>query len=421
MNKIKKSLKILGPGIITGAADDDPSGVATYAQTGAQFGYTQLWTTFWTIPFMSVIQEMCGRIGMVTGKGLAGVIRINYPRPFLYISTVILITANIVNIGADLGAMAESAKLITNIPFLWGLIIITLLSLTLQIFIPYPAYAKFLRFVILSLFTYVLSIFFIKQDWLKVLSSTLFPTINFNKEYLLNIVALLGTTISPYLFYWQSDEEVEQRIENHRQKEIGKLAGYTTKKDTQNLMWDTAIGMIFSNIIAFFIILTTASTLFPHGVHNITEATQAAEALKPIAGNFASLLFTLGILGGGLLAVPVLAGSAGYAFAETFRFKEGLAKPFNKAPGFYGMIAAATFIGLLVNITPIKPFKLLYYSAALNGIAAPLLMILILHITMNKKIMKKHTNTIFSNILGIIITVFMFFGAIALMYSLIRF
>lgn len=420
MEKVKRIINLLGPGIITGAADDDPSGVATYAQTGAQFGYQQLWTTIWTIPFMTVIQEMCGRIGVVTGRGLGGIIRQHYPKWLLFTSVFILICANVINIGADLGAMAESAKMLVPIPFFVWLTLITAISLGLQIFIPYPRYARYLKFVVLSLLVYVLTIFFIKQDWIKVLYSSIVPTLKFNQDFILNLVALLGTTISPYLFFWQSDEEVEKRIEEGRQKEIGKPQGRTTKKDRQRLTIDTTVGMVFSNLIAFMIMLTMASTLGAHGVRNVNTATQAAQALKPLAGQFAFLLFAAGIIGGGMLAVPVLAGSAGYAFAEAFHLKAGLGKSFIRAPWFYGVIAASTLIGVVVNFTPIQPFKLLYYSAAINGVGAPLLMILVLLITNNKTIMKEHTNTRFSNVLGWIITVIMSVGAIALLLSLVK-
>ncbi len=420
MKLIRSFLKLLGPGLITGASDDDPSGVATYAQTGAQFGYTPLWTTFYTIPFMTVIQEMCGRIGLVTGKGLGGVIRQHYPKIILYASIFILFVANIINVGADLGAMAETVKLLLPGPFLFWIVIITSISLGLEIFIPYPTYARYLKFVVLTLFVYGVTVFVIKQDWAKIAFSTFIPTLKFDSSFVLNLVALLGTTISPYLFFWQSDEEVEERIEKHRQKDIGVKVGYTTKKDLRNLRIDTIIGMVFSNLISFFIIITAASTLHTHGIKNIESASQAAQSLKPVAGDLASFLFAAGIIGGGLLAVPILAGSAAYALSEALKIKAGLNKNYRRAPIFYGIIILATVLGVLVNVTPIKPFQLLYYTAALNGLAAPILMFLILAISNNKKIMGEHTNPPLSNILGGFIAIVMGIGGILLLFSLLK-
>ncbi len=419
MNKIRKLLKTLGPGFITGASDDDPSGIATYSQTGAQFGYTQLWTAFFSIPFMIVIQEMCGRIGLVTGKGLAGVIRHFYPKSILYFTVTLLLIANTVNIGADLGAMAESAQLLLGIPFIFWLIGMTVLTLSLEVFLSYKIYSRFLKYLTLSLFAYIITVFIVHQDWKNVLTSTIVPSFSFSKEYILNIVAIFGTTLSPYLFFWQANEEVEEEIEEGKLKtmDVGrpKLSG----EEIPQMRADTAMGMIFSNLIMFFIIVTTASTLNSHGVTSIETAAQAATALKPFAGDYAFFLFALGIIGTGLLAVPVLAGSASYAVAESFGWHAGLYRKFQQAHGFYGVITIATLIGLLVNFTSIKPFTMLYYTAILNGLCAPILMILILLISNNKKILGKHTNGIFSNIAGILITIFMGICGLILLGSLI--
>lgn len=394
----------MGPGFITGASDDDPSGIGTYAQTGAQFGYTQLWTAFFSFPFMTIVQEMCGRIGMVTGKGLAGVIKTHYAKSVLYVAVLLLVVANTINIGADLGAMASSAQLLVGIPFIYWLLGLTIVVLLLEIFIPYPVYARILKYLTFSLFAYIIAAFAIKQDWSKIVYATFIPTLSFNKDYLLNIVAILGTTISPYLFFWQADEEVEEEIEHHKLRAMGKGIPRVNNRDIGEMRFDTIVGMFFSNLVMFFIIVTTASTLGSHGINTIQTADQAASALRPIAGDFAFLLFAAGIIGTGLLAVPVLAGSAAYALSETFNWKEGLGKSFTQAHGFYGVITLATLIGLLVNFTPIKPFQMLYYTAILNGICAPPLLVLIMLIGSNKKIMGKYTNGPLSNGMGWIIT-----------------
>ena len=415
---LKKIIRRAGPGFITGASDDDPSGIATYSQTGAQFGYGQLWTALFSFPFMAAIQEMCGRIGVVTGKGLAGVIKKNYSKKILYFSVVILLIANIINIGADLGAMASSGQLVFGVSFIWWLLGITAFTLLLEIFVSYRTYAKILKYFAFSLLSYVVVAFIVKQDWISVLVSTFVPRFSFSKAYLLNIVAILGTTISPYLFFWQANEEVEEEVEKRELRSMGAGIPKFKRVDLKNLKADTISGMFFSNMIMFFIIVTTASTLGAHGIVNIQTADQAAQALKPLTGEFAYLLFALGIIGTGLLAVPVLAGSGSYALAEIFKMKEGLYRKFRQAHGFYGVIIFATIIGIVVNFIGIPPFKMLYYTAVLNGIAAPPLMIMIMKISNNKKIMGKYTNRKASNILGWLITGIMSACAVALIVSL---
>ena len=416
-NRLKKLWKSLGPGFITGASDDDPSGIATYSQTGAQFGYGQLWTALFSLPFMIVIQEMCGRIGMVTGRGLAGVIRANYNRKLLYLSVFLLLVANTVNIGADLGAMAASLQLVINMPFIFWLLLITAVTLFLEIFISYRVYARYLKWLALSLLAYFVTALLIKQDWSQVLSATFIPTFSLSRDYLLNIVAFLGTTISPYLFFWQASNEVEEEVQNGKLQMMGKGVPRVTRGDISTMRADTIMGMVFSNLAAFFIILTVAGTLYKAGIHNIDTAAQAAEALRPLAGNFAFILFALGIVGVGLLAVPVLAGSASYAVSEAFGWKSGLYRKLKQAHGFYGVITIATIVGLAINFLNIPPFKMLYYAAALNGLIAPILMVMILLIGNNKKVMGNHTNSLFSNWLGWIITVIMFTSGVALLYS----
>lgn len=417
LKKLKKILTKLGPGFITGASDDDPSGIATYSQTGAQFGYTQLWTALFSYPFMTIIQEMCGRIGMVTGKGLSGVIRRHYSKKILYFSVFILLFANTVNIGADLGAMASSGQLLLNIPYLFWLILITVVILILEVFVSYKVYARFLKYLTFSLFAYVIVTFIVHQDWLKIFTATIVPNISFTREYFLNIVAILGTTISPYLFFWQAGEEVEEEVEFHKIRAMGKGVPKITKIDIREMRTDTIIGMFFSQLVMFFIILTTASTLGAHGITNINTATDAAQALRPFAGDFAFILFALGVLGTGLLAVPVLSGSASYAISEAFGWQEGLSRKLKQARGFYAVIIVATLLGLLVNFSGVPPFKMLYYTAVLNGLIAPPLMVLILLISSNPRIMGKYTNNKFSNWMGIIITLLMSIAALALIIT----
>lgn len=417
--KLQKLISKIGPGFVTGASDDDPSGIGTYSQTGAQFGYSQLWTAPFSFPFMATVQEMCGRIGMVTGKGLAGIIRKNYPKPILYFSVFLLLFANVVNIGADLGAMASSAQLLLGLPFTVWIIAITALTIFLEIFVSYKTYARVLKYLTLSLFAYIITVFLVKQDWGEVFYFTFVPHITFSRDYFLNIVAILGTTISPYLFFWQAGEEVEEEVEFHKIRAMGRGVPKITKIDIRQMRLDTIFGMFFSNLVMFFIIVTTASTLGANGITNVETANQAAEALRPFGGNFTFLLFASGIIGTGLLAVPVLAGSASYALSETLGWKEGLSRKFQQAKSFYLVIAFATVFGLLINFTSIPPFKMLYYTAILNGIIAPPLMVLIILISSNPRIMGKYTNGVYTNIIGVLITLIMSAAALGLVFSTI--
>jgi NRAMP (natural resistance-associated macrophage protein)-like metal ion transporter len=417
MKFVKRILKSLGPGFITGASDDDPSGIATYAQTGAIFGYAQLWLALFAFPFMTVIQEMCGRIGMVTGKGLAGVIRKHYSHKLLYSAMGFLMIANTINIGADLGAMASAVQLVIGGRFIVILLLITVFTLVLEVFVTYDVYARILKYFALTLLAYIITAFVVKGDWKTAGLSMIMPHISFDRDYIINIVAILGTTISPYLFFWQAGEEVEEEVSKGKIVAMGKGVPKVTKREIFSMRIDTAIGMFFSQIVMFFIIFTTAATLSAHGVKNIQSATQAAEALRPLAGNAAYLLFGLGIVGTGLLAVPVLAGSASYALSETFGWKEGLYRRFSQAHGFYGVITVATVVGLIVNFLPVSPFQMLYYTAVLNGVMAPPLMIVIMLISNNQKIMGKHTNSKSSNIIGWIVTGVMSAAAIILLVT----
>src|SRR3989344_4901638 len=401
MKKIKKIFKMLGPGFITGASDDDPSGIATYSQTGAVFGFVQVWTAIFSFPLMAAVQEMCGRIGLVTGKGPAGVIKSYYPKQVLYFTVFLLLVANTINIGADLGAMAASAQLIFGFPFIFWLIGMVVLTLVLEIFVSYKTYSKYLKYLAFVLMSYIVTAFIVKIDWSDVLKSTIVPHIEFNKIYILNIVAILGTTISPYLFFWQADEEVEEEISHGKLRHMGAGQPRITPKDISRLRIDTLIGMFFSNIVMWFIILTTGATLFSNKIYSIKTASDAALALRPLAGEYAFLLFALGIIGTGLLALPILAGSASYAVSEAFGWKEGLFQKLKKAQGFYGVIIIATLLGLLINFIGINPISALYYTAVLNGIIASPLIAIIIFISNNKKIMGDRTNNFGLNVLGI--------------------
>ncbi|HVU75879.1 MAG TPA: divalent metal cation transporter [Candidatus Paceibacterota bacterium] len=412
----KRLLKLLGPGFVTGAADDDPSGIATYSQTGAAFGLSQLWLVLFTYPFMVAVQEMCGRIGLVTGRGLAGVIRAHYSRKALALAVLILLIVNTITIGADLGAMASSLQLVLPIPFFSLLCGITAFCLLLQIFVPYPTYASFLKYFALALLAYVVTALLVTHEWGVVLHSLLVPHIEFSRTYVLNIAAFLGTTISPYLFFWQADEEVEEEVVTRKLRFMGKGVPKIGIKDIRAMRADTMVGMFFSNAISFFIILTVGITIGSGA--SIDTASDAAAALRPIAGDFAYFIFALGVVGTGLLAVPVLAGSAGYAVAEAMGWKEGLGKRFGQAPGFYLVILLATLFGLFVNVSSIGSMTMLYYAAMLNGVLAPPLMLIIILICNNKKILGSRTNGLLSNLLGITITVIMAVVAVATIWQL---
>jgi NRAMP (natural resistance-associated macrophage protein)-like metal ion transporter len=418
LKTLKWLLGKIGPGFVTGAADDDPSGIATYAQTGAIFGYGQLWLVWFTAPFMIVIQKMCGRIGMVTGKGLAGVILDQYSKKVLYVTVSLLVIANTINIGADLMAMASSAQMLIGLPFIFWLILITASIVILEVFVPYRTYSRILKYLTLTLFSYVLAALVVKLNWGTVLHATVIPHIEFSADFLLNIVAVLGTTISPYLFFWQASQEVEEKIVNGEISDMGVGKPHVTRKNVAQMDWDTIAGMFFSQVIMFFIIVTTAATLHANGTTTVQTASQAAEALRPLAGDLAYLLFAIGIIGTGLLAVPVLAGASAYAVAETIGIKEGLGKKPTRAPGFYAIIAISTLVGMSLEWLGINPIVALYYAAALNGLAAPPLMALIIMIANKKDVMGRFVNSRASNVLGWIIVLIMALAGMALIVNL---
>ena len=396
--RLKKFWNILGPGVITGASDDDPSGITTYSIAGAQSQYSTLWTSLFTFPLMSAIQEMAARIGLVTGHGLVGLMRIHYPKFLMLSIALLVIVANTINIGADLGGMAAASNLIFNLnPIIYGFIYTFLIIITM-IYIPYHTFSRYLKWLTFALFTYVLTAIIVNQNWLEIIFNTIVPKISLEPKYLTLIVAIFGTTISPYLFFWQANEEVEEIEEENKVKKLKRHI--VTKHELKNMREDVTLGMFFSNLVMFFIIATTASTLFANNIHSIETADQAARALRPLAGNASSFLFTLGIVGTGLLAIPVLAGSAAYALSEAFGWNEGLNKKFREAKAFYIVIIASTILGFLMNLLNINPFRALFYTAVLYGILSPILILLLLHIANKTSIMGKHTNGPISNILG---------------------
>lgn len=384
---MRRFLSKLGPGLITGASDDDPSGIGTYSETGARFGFTYLWLALFTIPMMVAIQELCARIGLVTGEGIAGVIRKHYRRWVLYTAVALLVIANTINIGADLGAMGAATHLILGQSWLLWTVLFAVLTAFLEICLPYKRYVKILKWLTLSLFAYMIAPFFFHIYWDKVLLRTFIPTISGGKDAVMVVLAVFGTTISPYLFFWNANQEVEEEIGSGK-KTLAARRGVTSS-EIETMRADVTIGMVFSNLVTFFIILTTAVTLNAAGITSVHTAQEAAEALQPF-GQFAGLLFTLGIVGTGLLAIPVLAGSAAYALAETFKWKEGLSLNWRKAKLFYGVILAATLIGLLINLIGINPIRMLLYTAVINGLIAAPLIFLIIRISSNPSVMGKH-------------------------------
>lgn len=408
-NKLSGFWKLLGPGLVTGASDDDPSGIATYSQAGAQYGLSTLWTALITFPLMAAIQEMCARIGMVTSMGLTGTLKANYSKPILYLMVVFSFPAIVLNIGADIAGMGAVGNLLfPKIDAIFFSVGFTILLLIVIIFLPYQKIASVLKYLCMVLLVYFIVPFLYKQDWMVILKGTFIPTIKFDKNYISILVAILGTTISPYLFFWQATMEVEDR----KNKKILVL----NKKIMKEMKADVDFGMLFSNLVMFFIILTTGTVLFNGGIHQIDTVEQAAQALKPLAGNFAYLLFAVGVIGTGLLAIPVLSGSLSYIISETFGWEQGLDKKFHEAKAFYLVIVISLILGLLMTKLGISPVKALIYSAILYGLTAPVLIAIILHIANNKKVMGIYTNGKLSNILGFATLILMTFTAVVMLY-----
>jgi NRAMP (natural resistance-associated macrophage protein)-like metal ion transporter len=409
---ISNFFKILGPGLVTGASDDDPSGIATYSQVGAQFGFGMLWVMLISYPLMAAIQEISARIGRVTGCGISANLKKNYSKNLLYPAIGLMLIANIFNLGADIGAMGSAAQLLFPGHAALYILIFGLVSLSLQLFVPYSRYVNYLKWLTLTLFAYLATSFFIHVPWGTVLVASVWPHITWSKDYLTALVAVLGTTISPYLFFWQASEEVED-LKVHRGEKSLKRAPDQAGDQLNRIRIDTYFGMAVSNIVAFFIILITACTLHVHGITNVETSAQAAKALEPLAGHWAFLLFVCGIVGTGLLAVPVLAGSAAYAVGEACNWQVSLERKPREAKRFYGVIAAATLIGLALNFIGIDPIKALFWAAVLNGVTASPLMILIVLMASNRNIMGKFTIPTGLRIAGWVATSAMLIASIA--------
>ncbi len=382
-------LSVLGPGLVTGAADDDPSGVGTYSQVGAQFGYGLAWTMLFGYPLLAAIQEVCARIGAVTGKGIAQNLRQHYPRALLQVVVLLLLIANVINLGADLGAMAESLGLLLPGPQMAYVVGFGVISVLIEVLVPYKNYARVLKWTTLSLFAYVGVVFVSHVPLAEAARGVLIPSFTFDKPHAMALVAIFGTTISPYLFFWQAGQEVEEQHRRHVKPLM--VSPRDAGPELKRIRTDTMVGMAFSHITALFIVVATAATLHANGITHIDTAGQAAQALRPIAGNLAFGLFALGIIGTGLLAVPILAGSAAYAVSETFGWAEGLERKPREAKAFYGVIAVATLGGIILNLLGIDPMKALYWAAAVNGLLAPPLMVVTMLIARNPKVMGEMT------------------------------
>jgi NRAMP (natural resistance-associated macrophage protein)-like metal ion transporter len=411
---VKRWLRLLGPGLITGASDDDPSGIGTYSIAGASFGFATLWTAIVTLPLMAVVQFLCAKIALVSGRGLAGVLRHHHRPRWVYSTVLCLVVVNTINAGTDIGAISAAVNLIVPVPTNLVIAAIALAVVALQIFGSYRRIATIFKWLTLSLFAYIGAAFLAKPDWGQVIAATFLPELRLDHEYLLTLVAILGTTISPYLFFWEASQEVEEEISRGR-RTVQQRKG-ATKRELDDAKWDTVVGMSFSNLVFYFVILANAATLHASGKTEIRSATEAAQALGPLAGNAATVLFALGIIGAGMLAVPVLTGSAAYAIAEAFGWKYGLDTKPSEARQFYAIIASSTFIGMLVNFVGINPLDALFWTAVVNGVLAPPLLVVIMLVSNDEKIMGAHVNGHFTNVVGWITAAVMFaasFGMIA--------
>jgi NRAMP (natural resistance-associated macrophage protein)-like metal ion transporter len=408
--KLARFWKFIGPGLVTGASDDDPSGIATYSQAGASFGLSTLWTSIIAFPLMASIQHMCAKIGLVTSQGLTGTLKKYYPKPILYIMLLFSFPAIIMNIGANIAGMGAVGNLLfPNIDGSFFSVFFTLLLLGLIIYLPYKKIASFLKYLCIVMLVYFIVPFLYKQNFTEILKATFIPTLILNKEFFTILVGILGTTISPYLFFWQASVEVEEM----KGKKIHLIVN---KKIIHEMKQDVDFGMTFSGIVMYFIILTTGTVLFKEGIHQIDTVEQAAMALKPLAGNLAYLLFSVGVIGTGLISIPVLSGSLSYIFTETFGWEQGLDKKFHEAKEFYIIIAISLLLGLIINYIGISPIKALIYTAILYGITAPVLIAIILHISNNKKIMGEFVNDRKTNVFGFAALLIMTIAALFLIY-----
>ena len=389
-NPLKVFAKILGPGLVTGASDDDPSGIGTYAQAGAAYGYATLWTTLVMLPMMISVQYICAKIGLVNGRGLAGVLREHYPRWVLYPAVLLLVVANTINAGVDIGAIAAAISLLLPIPGLALVIPVSVGILALQVFGSYQLIARVFKWLTLALLAYIAAALFSRPDWGAVLRGTFIPTIELTPQYVGILVALLGTTISPYLFFWQASQVVDDQVAMGR-KRLWQRQG-ASKTELRYALADTVTGMVFSEVVAYFIILASGATLFVSGQHTIGSATDAAEALRPVAGDLSAALLAVGLIGAGVLAVPVLTASAAYGVSEAFSWRVGLDRKLTKAPEFYAVVIAATLVGMAINFLGINPITALVVTAVINGLLAAPLLILVMLVSNNRKIMGERTN-----------------------------
>lgn len=414
-NPIKRFIKVLGPGLITGAADDDPSGIATYSIAGASLGFATLWTALVTLPLMSVVQLLCAKIGMVSGMGLAGVLRSYYSRWLLYPAVLSLVVANTINAGTDIGAIAAALNLLIPLPITFMILPIALLIVALQVWGSYRLISRVFKWLTLTLFAYIGAAFLAKPNWREVITATFIPQWRFDKTYLMTLVAILGTTISPYLFFWQASQEVEEEI-NMGRKSLEERKG-ATYAELRNATLDTDVGMFICNLVFYFVIIAAAATLHAHGKADIRSATDAAQALEPLAGSAAKYLFAIGLIGVGFLAVPILTGSAAYAVAETFGWECRLDDKPREAKQFYAVIAASTLVGMLINFVGINPMSALFWTAVINGLVSPPLLVIIMLVSNNRRVMDDKVNGIGTNIIGWAAVLVMFAAAIGMLVT----
>jgi NRAMP (natural resistance-associated macrophage protein)-like metal ion transporter len=409
---LKHFLDHLGPGLITGASDDDPSGIGTYSQAGASLGYATLWTAIVTLPLMIVVQHICAKIGLCSGRGLAGVLRHYYSKKLLYPVVFGLVVANTINAGADISAIAAAINMFVPVPITVLVIPIAVAIVVVQIWGSYLLLVRIFKWLTLTLFAYVIAAFLAHPNWSEVLRATFVPRLSFDSQYITTLVAILGTTISPYLFFWEASEEVEEEKKQGR-RSIASRKGASDEEIREEKI-DTVTGMIFCNLVFYFVILAAASTLHASGQTNIQSATEAAEALRPLAGDLATALFAIGLIGAGLLAVPVLTGSAAFAVAETFGWRSGLDEKPRHAKKFYGIIAASTLVGVFIGFARINPIAALFWTAVINGVVAPPLLVVVMLISNNKHILGKRVNGMWTNIIGWLAAVIMFAAAVGM-------
>lgn len=414
-NPIKRFIRILGPGLITGASDDDPSGIGTYATAGASLGFATLWTAMLTLPMMAAVQFICAKIGLVCGCGLAGVLRRHYSRWLLYPVVAALTVANTINAGTDIGAIAAAVNLLLPIPIAVLIIPIALVILAFQIWGSYRLVARVFKWLTLALLAYIGAAFFARPDWKMVLQATVIPTLRWDTTFLITLVAILGTTISPYLFFWQASEEVEEERSMGRRTLAQRLGA--TDAELKYAAWDVDAGMFFSIAVMYFVMLATGATLHAAGKTDIKSAADAAQALRPLAGDGAAILLAVGLIGTGFLAVPILTGSAAYAVSEAFGWKAGLDEKPRHAKGFYAVIVASTLVGLLVDFVGINPIQALFWTAVINGMLAPPLLVIIMLVANNRRVMGRRVNGLTTNLLGWATAIVMFAAAIALLIT----